>query len=131
MTRFVLDASAVLALLNKEPGGEIVQAALNQEVCVMGAVNVSEVAAKLAERGMAAGAAHELIASLVLEVVEFDLGLALEAGALRPATLSLGLSLGDRACVALAQRLQLPIMTTERIWSRLALSVPVIVARPE
>lgn len=131
MTKFVLDASAVLALINEEPGAEIVQAALNQDVCVMGAVNVSEVAAKLAERGMAAGVARQTIASLVLQVLEFDLELALEAGALRQSTIGLGLSLGDRTCVALAEHLQLPIMTTERAWSRLTVSVPVVIARPE
>lgn len=131
MADSVLDASAVLAYLRQEPGAEIVAKILKPEACAISAVNFSEVAAKFAERGMPEEAIRETLLSLILDVVPFDRGLALEAGALRPLTINPGLSLGDRACVALGQRLQLPIMTTERSWSLLKLDVPVILARPD
>jgi len=130
MADYVLDASAVLAYLQREPGAEVVAKILKPGACAISAVNFSEVAAKFAERGMPEVAIRDTLLSLILDVVPFDRGSALEAGALRPATINLGLSLGDRACVALGQRLQLPIMTTERSWSRLKLDVPVILARP-
>lgn len=113
----VLDASAVLALLNKESGREEVQAAL--QGALIGTVNLSEVMAKLVEQGMTEPEAISVLGDLALEIVPFDTDLALRTGALRLLTRPLGLSLGDRACVALGMHLGLPVLTTDRKWATL------------
>ena len=127
----VLDASALLALLNGETGAERVAAALRAG-SFMSAVNYSEVVAKLDEAGMPAAEIRAALEPLELNVVSFDRGLAYRAGGLRSATRTLGLSLGDRACLALAQFDALPALTAERSWAKLdtaALSVAVEVIR--
>lgn len=123
MSEVVLDASAVLALLNDEPGGEKVASAL--EGAIIGTVNLSEVMAKLVESGVPAPQAISVIEELELEVIPFDTHLAFQAGALRPLTKPLGMSLGDRACIALGLHLTLPVLTAERTWQSLSLPVPV------
>jgi PIN domain nuclease of toxin-antitoxin system len=55
--------------------------------------------------------------------------MARQTGALRPATKALGLSLGDRACLALARRERLPILTADRSWAKLDLGIPIKVMR--
>jgi len=119
----VLDASALLALLNDEPGRAVVEAALDG--AFISAVNLSEVMAKLADRGMAESHARAALNALDLEVVPFDAELAFRAGALRPITRPLGLSLGDRACLALGIYLSLPVLTAERHWHTLALPISI------
>ena len=123
----VLDASAVLALLNGEPGTAMVIEALPG--ATINAVNVSEVVARLAEGGMPGPPIQEAIDGLRLDIVPFDAELALAAGLLRPLTRSAGLSLGARACLALGMRLQLPVLTADRTWSGLDLDVGVKVIR--
>ncbi len=123
MSEVVLDASAVLALLNREPGREKVLSAL--QGAVLGAVNLSEVMAKLVEKGVSEPEALSAINELELEIIPFDTHLAFRAGALRPLTKPFGLSLGDRACLALGMHLGLPVLTAERSWQSLSLSIPV------
>ena len=125
--RRVLDASALLVLLNAEPGAEVVSQALPQGV--MSAVNLSEVVAKLAEAGMSEAAARQAIGGLAVEVVPFDNEQSYVAGMLRPLTMHLGLSLGDRACLALARLLGLPALTTDRPWAQLNLGIEVEIVR--
>lgn len=127
MNDVVLDASAVLALLNHEPGREKVLSALQS--AVIGTVNLSEVMAKLVERGVPEPEALSVIEELKLEVVPFDTHLAFRAGALRPVTKPLGMSLGDRACIALGMHLALPVLTAERNWRSLSLPVVIQVIR--
>ena len=117
--RRVLDASALLALLNGEAGAERVAAAVRVG-SVMSAVNYSEVVAKLDEAGMPAEEIRGALEPLELDVVAFDRGQAYHAGGLRSVTRKLGLSLGDRACLALAQLDGLPALTAERSWSKVA-----------
>ena len=128
MKRSVLDASALLALLNQENGSKQVADAI-ADGAVMSAVNFSEVVAKLSYAGMTEAAIHESLDSLGLEIVEFDVSLAYKAGFLRPLTKRIGLSLGDRACLALAQHLNLPALTADKAWERLSLGVTVQVIR--
>ncbi|MFZ1106612.1 MAG: PIN domain-containing protein [Hyphomicrobiaceae bacterium] len=64
-----------------------------------------------------------------LAIVPFDEELARQTGALRPATRSLGLSLGDRACLALAQRERLPVLTADRSWAKLDLGIAITMVR--
>lgn len=115
MSNSVLDASALLALLNGEPGSEIVAGALAGGAA-MSAVNLSEVVAKLAELGMTSDLIHQVIDQLGIEVVAFDTDLGYQAGMLRPLTRTAGLSLGDRACLAVAHWLRLPALTADRSW---------------
>ena len=128
MKQFVLDASALLALLNQEYGSEQVTEAIADGAAIS-AVNFSEVVAKLSHAGMTEAAIHESLDSLGLEIVAFDASLAYQAGFLRPLTKRAGLSLGDRACLALAQYLNLPTLTTDRVWESLSLGIAVQVIR--
>ncbi len=110
----VLDASAVLALLNKEPGHEQVLAVL--PTAAIGTVNLTEVISKLCEHGVPADAAMEAVQCLGVEIVLHSLQHALLAGALRPTTKAFGLSLGDRACLALGRERRATVITAERHW---------------
>ncbi|MFQ6028047.1 MAG: type II toxin-antitoxin system VapC family toxin [Dehalococcoidia bacterium] len=125
--RTVLDASALLALLNSEVGGDSVMEVLAE--AVISSVNHSEVIAKLAEGGLPEFAIHQTLDALALEVLPFDVNQSYLAGMLRVDTRSAGLSLGDRACLALAHSLQLPVLTTDRSWSRMNLGIEVQVIR--
>ena len=127
----VLDASAVLAVLKNEPGAAMVEDLLLRFTCAISSVNISEVAAKLADRGATLPEIDAAIESMRLEIHDLGREAAIAAGALRPATRSLGMSLGDRVCVELAQRLGIQVVTTDRKWARLALDVPVVIARPQ
>lgn len=115
----VLDASALLALLFNEAGADIVAGRL--ATCVIGAVNLSEVAAKLADHGMPEAAIALTFGEFDLDVRPFDVDQARVAGAMRGPTRALGLSLGDRACLALAHQLQAVAFTADRDWAKLEL----------
>lgn len=127
MATYVLDASAIMAFIIGEPGWERV-AALQAEA-VVSAVNLSEVGAKLSERGLTQSERDTVLLTLQSEIVAFDAVQALDAGALRPATRSAGLSLGDRACLALAMRHGAVAVTTDRAWRGLELDVSVELIR--
>ena len=113
----VLDSSAVLALLWEEPGSEAVAEVLPG--ASISAVNFSEVVAKLTDRGLVGPEVQGLLADLALNVVAFDEAQALEAGGLRGATRSHGLSIGDRVCLALGRMRRLPVFTADRAWLNL------------
>ena len=115
---FVLDASALLCLLQEEDGAERVVLALPR--ASISAVNLSEVYAKLSEVGGSEARIAQAIDGLHLRVVPFDDVQARAVGMLRPLTKSLGLSLGDRACLALAQQRGATALTADRAWSDLA-----------
>ena len=114
MTDAVLDTSAVLAVMHGESGAEAVRPWLGR--CAISAVNYAEAASKLIEGGASRYWAREAIVGLGLIVMDFDQALAERAGELRPLTRHRGLSLGDRACIALAEREGVPIITTDRNW---------------
>ena len=130
MSEATLDASALLAVINEEPGADLVQAFLDSGECTISTVNQSEVVAKLLERGMPMRDIRESLGSFALSVVPFDELDAFDAASLRPLTRHAGLSLGDRACVVLAARLGTPVVTTDRSWTTANLPVEVILARP-
>lgn len=127
MAKVVIDASALLALLNNEPGADTVAVAIPQ--AVISTVNLSEVVAKLAEAGMPQSAIQDALQGLQIEVVPFDLEQAYAAGLLQPATKARGLSLGDRACLSLAKELKLVALTADRRWEHLPVGVKVKVIR--
>jgi ribonuclease VapC len=114
----VLDASALIALMDAEPGQEAVAAVLPG--ARMSAVNLAEVVSKLAERGMPATDAHADALALGIDVAPFDADLALDVGVLRPSSRAAGLSLGDRCCLALARRHRAAALTTEARWAQIA-----------
>lgn len=118
MSECVLDSSAVLALLFNESGAERVQAVLPD--ALMCAVNVSEVIAKLTEKGLPPEIARQAFEALGVEVIPYDAEQAFLAGTLRSCTRALGLSLGDRACLALAKMRNLPVLTADAVWQELA-----------
>ena len=123
----VLDASALLAVLRAEPGAERVEPRL--EGARIGAVNLSEVVAKLDDDGVPESEIHRAIGRLDLDVHAFDAAQAYAAGVLRQKTRTLGLSFGDRACLSLAQRLGAVALTADRSWARLEIGVAVEVIR--
>lgn len=120
MIKNVLDASAVLAVLNGEPGQKKVIPLLAESA--ISSVNLTEVAAKLLEAGMDETSAQLAVSVLGIgEIVDFTEALAWEAARLRPLTRQYGLSLGDRACLALAIKLKMPAVTADKEWSKLKL----------
>jgi len=123
MTNCVLDASALLALLGNEPGTEQVKEALGS--AVMSAVNMAEVLTKLSDRGVTEAEQRVIRMSLGIEVRSFDENAAWRASGLRGTTKSRSLSIGDRACLALALEEGLPALTTDRAWSALEVGVRV------
>jgi ribonuclease VapC len=128
MTSYVLDASALLALLKQEAGSEQVADFITKGAAIS-SVNFSEVVAKLSESGMPEKAIHETLDMLSLMIVDFDITFAYDVGLLRPLTKQVGLSLGDRACLVLARQLNLPAVTTDRIWESLSVGIAFEVIR--
>lgn len=127
MADWVLDASAVLAVVLTEPGGDIVRPLIADSL--LNAVNLAEVTTRLLDLGFPSARIDSRLARLRFTVVPFDEGLALSAGLLRAQTRHLGLSVGDRACLALAQREQLPALTADRSWTKLDVGVEVVLIR--
>ena len=119
----VLDASAILAVLNREPGADIVLASLAGSV--ISAITLTEVVANLADRGADEISIRRTIGQLGMRVIPFNDDRAYRAGLLRPLTRAQGLSLGDRACLALAQEYGLPALTSDRNWSRVTIDVDI------
>lgn len=115
----VFDASAVLAALLQERGGERAQSLMEEGDAVIGAVNYAEVMGKLFERGVSLDDARSAWSTIPLAVEPLTEQHALAAAWLRPQTRALGLSLGDRCCLALGRSLDVPIVTAERAWQSL------------
>lgn len=127
MASIVLDSSVILAHINGEPGSAHAAAFFGD--ALISAVNLAEVVGKLVERGASLGLTRAALSRYGLQVAAFDEELAERTGALRPQTKAFGLSLGDRACLALAQRSALPVLTADRTWKELNLSVEVQLLR--
>lgn len=117
MIENVLDASAVLAYLYGETGADKVEPLL--ENSAISRINSTEILTKLVHDGLTIGEAKENFDKLNLEVIEFDEKQSLKAAELRPLTKHLGLSLGDRCCLALAVLENLPAVTADKNWASL------------
>ena len=113
----VLDASALLAFLQREPGAGSVRAVLGS--ALMSTVNWTEVVQKAADSERDAAELRAALESLGLALEPFSAAQAEIAALLRRTTTALGLSLGDRACLALAIERGERILTADRIWERL------------
>jgi PIN domain nuclease of toxin-antitoxin system len=128
MSKVVLDASAVLALLNQEPGAQKLTPELLRDATAS-TVNLAEVQTKLVREGGDPEEAWELALAPISEAEPFTSEQAKVAGTLVRQTRPLGLSLGDRACLALAITLGAPVYTTDKDWKNLKLSVPIHILR--
>ena len=117
--RVVLDASALLALIQEETGAEIIKPLL--KFSVMSAVNVTETLSVLQRTNISPEEGLTLITDIVTTIVPFDLEQAEQVAKLHPLVQPQGLSLADRACIALGIKLQIPIYTADRIWDELKL----------
>jgi len=129
----VLDASAILAFLQGEPGEDLVKQALQNHHCLVSAANHAEVIAKALDRGATADAIRSILSDLAYSVIDIKAEDGDRAGLMRESTRTIGLSLGDRLCLAVAQRLEAPVMTADRPWLGVAqlLSLDIRCIRPD
>ena len=128
MNRVVLDASAILAMLNDEPGAEKITPELLSRATTS-AVNLAEVQTILVREGGDPDESWALAVDPIPGVEPFTAHQARIAGTLIQRIRSLGLSLGDRACLALAIELDATVYTTDRLWKKLKLGIPIHVLR--
>ena len=119
----------MLAVILGEPGSEQVRALIRGGACVASTVNISEVVAKLAERGASREELDAGIGALGVAAVPFIETDAFVAGMLRSSTRAAGLSFADRACIALAVRLDARVVTADRGFQRVQLPIPVELVR--
>ena len=123
MTLAVLDTSAVVALMLKERGAEAIEPYL--EGALVSAVNFAEIGAKMLERGATLNLVETELRAAGIAVIPFDEEQALETARLRPLTKERGLSLGDRACLALAARTGRIAVTSDREWTEVGLPIEI------
>ena len=128
MNSIVLDASALLAVLNREPGAERLTPQL-LSAAISSAVNLAEVQSKLVSRGIKPDEAWEATISPIRESAVFTDEQAKIAGSLIARTSAFGLSIGDRACLALGIALKAPVYTADRSWKNLKLGVRIHLVR--
>ncbi len=112
--KYVLDASALLALLNDEPGAAVVSRHFAESV--ISTVNLAEVVTVLNKAGMPEDEIRILIEELDLPSQDYNEDVAIATGGIRTMTASKGLSLGDRACLMTAKHLDCITLTTDRVW---------------
>ncbi|MGD0134967.1 MAG: type II toxin-antitoxin system VapC family toxin [Bryobacteraceae bacterium] len=125
---YVLDSSAVLALLGLEPGHEHLTGLLERSI--ISAVNLAEIANKLARETPSVPAVRQLLAHMELTVVEWTEDLAYLSAEFTQFNKSHGLSLGDRACLTLAKHLRATAVTSDRAWRRIpSLGVRIMIFR--
>lgn len=123
----VLDASAALAVLKSEPGASMVVSM--QPSSLMSAVNLAEVQGRMMQLGMQSEQAWQAALKVAGDVVSFDDRQARTTAELLSRTRALGLSLGDRACLALAMERKLPVLTADKAWKALRVGVEIRVIR--
>lgn len=121
----VLDASALLAWLQDEPGAD----EITLEGAVINSVNWSEVVQKAQQKGIVVTGLQEELVALGLELRGFSIAEGQGAADLYPITKAYGLSLGDRACLATAFTLSGTAVTAENVWTKAKHGVPVRVIR--
>ncbi len=123
----VFDSSAILAITFAEQGAEVATRFLHEGL--ISAVNVSEVITRYVDMGVNEEEARASLSLLGLQICPFDEAMAIAAGLMRKTTQNTGLSLGDRACLALAIREQTRVITADRAWTTLELGIEVKLIR--
>ena len=126
-----MDASALLALSHGERGYEVVEDFIQTQECVISSVNMAEVGSKLVDKGLTEKDLPRILNQYQVGIIDFSAEQAIRSAAIRNITRSSGLSLGDRACFALAQLTEGCVVTTDRAWSNVedVLGVKVIQIR--
>lgn len=127
MTRYVFDSSVIVAILERERGYENALPFL--EKAIASTVNIAEVATRFAIKGIPEDYVQKLIKSTNIQLHTYGEDVALVTGMLVQQTKSFGLSLGDRACIALGITKKLPILTADRIWQKLDIPVQIKLMR--
>jgi PIN domain nuclease of toxin-antitoxin system len=115
--KYILDTSALIALLQNEPGSEIVRDKLNSSL--ISSVSLCELVAFLSKNQIEEEDIEEIIKNIVPDVVDFNADISILGGKLIKVTQNYGLSLGDRACIATGIHYGLQIYTADKIWSKL------------
>jgi len=123
----VLDSSSILARVKDEPGADVVNAALAE--AAISVVNVAEILTKVSDWGLDAAGYVQNLTALGLEFVDLNFGRAALVAHLRAPTRTFGLSLGDRACLALGIERRCPVMTADRNWAKLDIGIPIVLIR--
>ena len=123
MSEVVLDASAILAAVLHEPGGERI--GQSKESLLVSTVNYAEVGSRLSDLGFEKSYLTKTVSMLGLQVVPFDIEQANNSAEFRADTRNAGLSLGDRACLALAASRGAVALTADRAWQRLDLPIEI------
>ncbi len=127
----VMDSSALLAVSKGERGAEEVMELMESQDCVISSVNMAEVATRLLDMGLPPEQLDRACRQFGIDVIDFNHEQAVACAALRPLTKSSGLSLGDRACLALAKLMQGTAVTSDHAWQdvKAAVGVPIIQIR--
>jgi PIN domain nuclease of toxin-antitoxin system len=123
----VLDASAVIAYLHREPGHEIVAPFMGS--ALVSSVNASEVLTVLLRHGLPVDVGNAVFKDLRVGVVPFTLDHATLAASIGADFPSAGLSLGDRGCLALASQVDAPVVTSDRAWAELDVGIEIVLIR--
>ena len=123
MSAIVFDSSVVIAILKQSRGFESAEKTLSD--ALISTINLAEVATYLARNSVPSDTIQEVLASFPIQVIPFEETLAIQTGCLYPSCKHLGLSLGDRACLALAISRKLPVLTADQVWSKLDLGIPI------
>ena len=119
MNKVILDSSALLALIKNEEGSSVVEELLGS--IIMSSINISEVASILLDSEMDTEQVSKAIEPFIDSIIDFDFEYSILCASLKKSTKHLGLSLGDRACISLGIKLELPIYTADKIWAELKL----------
>jgi PIN domain nuclease of toxin-antitoxin system len=127
MTRYVYDSSALLAIILGEPGADVASA--NIANAMVSSVNLAETFSRAEDKGIPVDKTERFLMGKEVRFVDFDSDLARVVGTMRTKTRSRGLSLGDRACIALALRERATIVTADRVWAELDLPCKVELIR--
>jgi ribonuclease VapC len=133
VTKVVLDASAIIAYLNGEPGAPAVETYLSQATCLASAANYAEALTKLIDWNVPEHDAKTAVDAMRVTIIPLDGELAAQVAALRASTRQAGLSLGDRVCLALARRENVTAVTADRPWLAVAtpLGISIECIRPD
>lgn len=123
----VVDSSVVLAYLLDEPGGDVLLTGAGP--FLLSSVNLTEVLTKLIDHDLNPDDMMLVLKQLPIEQAVYDRDDARSAADLRPATRMQGLSLGDRACLALARRRNVPVLTADAVWTKLDIGVDIRLIR--
>lgn len=123
----VIDASVVLAYLRDEPGGDVL--VRDDGPFCLSSVNLAEIMTKVIDLGLSSDDITRVLKKLPIENFDYVREDAVCTAKFRTASRRLGLSLGDRACLALAARLAVPVLTADTVWAELDLDIEIRLIR--